>query len=159
MSPSRGDVGARLVMVFFALAASMSVFGTERHNIVLFVPEVLSAASADDGHVPTLTRLRNEGVNFLESHSRLLTLAKLRERRFLLLPRALVVGINIRETSLGGVEPLPLLRFAFECASSASKPDQVGADLARRKRAGVHLQERGVGSLAAALGDVSEDTR
>lgn len=75
MSSFKWAGGARLAGLTVALAACASLDAGERHNIILFVPEVLSAASADDGQAPTLTRLRNDGVNFLESHSRFPPLA------------------------------------------------------------------------------------
>ncbi len=67
--------GRHLALVAIALAASTRLLAAERHNIVLFIPELLSAASAEDRDPPTLTRLRDEGVNFLESHSRFPPLA------------------------------------------------------------------------------------
>lgn len=71
---------AHLAGLFVALAACSSLHATERHNIILFVPQVLSAASADDGSAAALTAFRDDGVNFLESHSRFPPLATPDER-------------------------------------------------------------------------------
>jgi hypothetical protein len=39
------------------------------HNVILFVPDGLRAAIIDQHTAPTLARLRDEGVNFVNSHS------------------------------------------------------------------------------------------
>lgn len=39
------------------------------HNVILFVPDGLRAAIVDQQTAPTLARLRDEGVNFANSHS------------------------------------------------------------------------------------------
>src|SRR5262249_46144243 len=70
MSPYKRHGGARLAFIAAAFAASASLFGSERHNIILFIPEVLSAANVYDDATPALTRLRDDGVDFFESHSR-----------------------------------------------------------------------------------------
>jgi hypothetical protein len=75
MSPFKAQGGARSALLAIAIAASASLSAAERHNIVLLVPEVLSAASADNGSAPALASLRDEGVNFVESHSRFPPLA------------------------------------------------------------------------------------
>jgi len=57
--------------LFSALAALPVVCSAAPppHNVILFVPDGLRAAIIDPQTAPTLARLRDEGVNFVNSHS------------------------------------------------------------------------------------------
>ena len=56
---------ASILAALFATAAAAA----PPHNLILFVPDGLRAAIVDSTTAPTLTRLRDEGVNFRNSHS------------------------------------------------------------------------------------------
>jgi len=65
-----GRFGARHWL--FAVLAALPVISTAApapHNVILFVPDGLRAAIIDPQTAPTLARLRDEGVNFVNSHS------------------------------------------------------------------------------------------
>ena len=66
----KGRFGARhlLLSAFAVLPIFCSVAPTP-HNVILFVPDGLRAAIIDPQTAPTLARLRDEGVNFVNSHS------------------------------------------------------------------------------------------
>src|ERR1700754_1449460 len=66
----KGRFGAKHFL-FSALAALPVVCSAARapHNVILFVPDGLRAAIIDPQTAPTLARLRDEGVNFVNSHS------------------------------------------------------------------------------------------
>src|ERR1019366_7055326 len=49
--------------------ASAAAPALAAHNIILFVPDGLRAAMVDPTMTPTFSRLRDEGVNFVNSHS------------------------------------------------------------------------------------------
>ncbi len=51
------------------LSVAMCARAEPPHNIVLFVPDGLRAAIVDPTTAPAMARLREEGVNFLNSHS------------------------------------------------------------------------------------------
>ena len=55
-----------LVAVSFS---SFPVFADQPHNVILFIPDGLRGGIVDATTAPTLTRLRDEGVNFANSHS------------------------------------------------------------------------------------------
>lgn len=52
-----------------ALFAGPQLHAAERHNLILIIPQALPAAGADRATAPALTRLRNEGVDFVNSHA------------------------------------------------------------------------------------------
>ena len=54
-------------LVFLSLAVSTGA--REAHNLVLFVPDGLRAKIVDAKSAPAFARLRDEGVNFINSHS------------------------------------------------------------------------------------------
>jgi hypothetical protein len=56
---------------FAGLVASLWISGAlaAPHNLILFVPDGLRAAIVDPTTAPTMARLREEGVNFTNSHS------------------------------------------------------------------------------------------
>ncbi len=67
---TKGRFGA--LRGLFAVLAGLPVIGsaaTPAHNVILFVPDGLRAAIIDPQTAPTLARLRDEGVNFVNSHS------------------------------------------------------------------------------------------
>src|ERR1700754_3765575 len=66
----KGRFGAKHFL-FSALAALPMVCSAAPapHNVILFVPDGLRAAIIDPQTAPTLARLRDEGVNFVNSHS------------------------------------------------------------------------------------------
>jgi hypothetical protein len=66
----KGRFGAKHFL-FSALAALPAVCSAAPapHNVILFVPDGLRAAIIDPQTAPTLARLRDEGVNFVNSHS------------------------------------------------------------------------------------------
>src|SRR5512143_2451941 len=66
----KGRFGARhcLFSVLVALPLISSA-APAAHNVILFVPDGLRAAIIDPQTAPTLARLRDEGVNFINSHS------------------------------------------------------------------------------------------
>ncbi len=65
-----GKISAQhlLLTALAALPVVCSAAGPP-HNIILFVPDGLRAAIVDTQTAPALARLRDEGVNFVNSHS------------------------------------------------------------------------------------------
>jgi arylsulfatase A-like enzyme len=55
--------------VIWSVLTSQTALPAERHNLILFVPDGLRAAVVDPVTAPTFSRLRDEGVNFVNSHS------------------------------------------------------------------------------------------
>jgi hypothetical protein len=52
------------------VAAASGAMAAERpHNVVLFVPDGMRALSVDPSHAPTMAAVRDQGVNFKNSHS------------------------------------------------------------------------------------------
>lgn len=64
MKIERAFVAAALALFLFGLARS-----AELNNVILFVPDGLRSQIADYEHAPATARLRDEGVNFRNSHS------------------------------------------------------------------------------------------
>jgi hypothetical protein len=63
-------VKIRSVVAVLITAIAAPAFSAEPpHNLILFVPDGLRAASVDAANAPTMARLRNEGVSFRNSHS------------------------------------------------------------------------------------------
>src|ERR1700733_6490620 len=60
--------GIRSLTTLAALLAA-SAFADPPHNLILFVPDGLRAGIVDATTAPTFARLRDEGVNFVNSHS------------------------------------------------------------------------------------------
>ena len=66
----KGRFGARhLLLSAFAVLPIFCSAAPTPHNVILFVPDGLRAAIIDPQTAPTLARLRDEGVNFVNSHS------------------------------------------------------------------------------------------
>src|SRR4051812_553361 len=67
------DRAMRSTRLLFAagLAALLvgSAWADRPHNLILFVPDGLRAPIVDASTAPTMARLRDEGVNFRNSHS------------------------------------------------------------------------------------------
>ena len=61
-----GFIAALFVVGF--LSSSLS-FADQPHNVILFIPDGLRGGIVDASTAPTLTRLREEGVSFVNSHS------------------------------------------------------------------------------------------
>jgi len=59
---------ATLAFVVFASSAATGR-ALQAHNLILFVPDGLRAAVVDSNTAPAMARLREEGVNFVNSHS------------------------------------------------------------------------------------------
>src|SRR5882724_8141854 len=64
MHRSTGFLLATLVV-----AATGAAAAEPPHNLILFIPDGLRAQIVDEKTAPTFARLRDEGVNFLNSHS------------------------------------------------------------------------------------------
>jgi Type I phosphodiesterase / nucleotide pyrophosphatase len=58
-----------LIGAALALLATAAALAGSPHNLILFVPDGLRARIVDASTAPTMTRLREEGVNFINSHS------------------------------------------------------------------------------------------
>jgi predicted AlkP superfamily pyrophosphatase or phosphodiesterase len=66
----KGRFGAKSCLLSLLAAVPVAGAGaTTPHNVILFVPDGLRAAIIDPQTAPTLARLRDEGVNFVNSHS------------------------------------------------------------------------------------------
>lgn len=66
----KGRFGAKSCLLSLLAAVPVAGAGaTTSHNVILFVPDGLRAAIIDPQTAPTLARLRDEGVNFVNSHS------------------------------------------------------------------------------------------
>src|ERR1700761_3061854 len=68
MSTRKFRATSLLSAAFAALPLMCSAAETP-HNVILFVPDGLRAAIIDAQTAPTLARLRDEGVNFTNSHA------------------------------------------------------------------------------------------
>jgi hypothetical protein len=64
----RWSVGTTAAIVLLSLATTSSAQEAP-HNLLLFVPDGLRAKIVDATSAPALARLRDEGVNFVNSHS------------------------------------------------------------------------------------------
>jgi predicted AlkP superfamily pyrophosphatase or phosphodiesterase len=58
-----------LILTGLSVATATPAAATPPHNVILFVPDGLRAALVDAQTAPTMARLRDEGVNFSNSHS------------------------------------------------------------------------------------------
>jgi hypothetical protein len=65
----RSSIGLLLVTCALAVGAAAAVAADTPHNLILFVPDGLRAQIVDEKTAPTFARLRDEGVNFMNSHS------------------------------------------------------------------------------------------
>src|SRR5665213_4357248 len=59
----------RIVCAVALLVAAAPTLAQQPHNVVLFVPDGLRAHSVDKASAPAMAAVRDEGVNFANSHS------------------------------------------------------------------------------------------
>src|SRR5690348_12940220 len=64
----------RFLLMFCVVGTILFIAGAcqttnRRHNLILFVADGLRAKSATQKSAPNITKLRDEGVNFANSHS------------------------------------------------------------------------------------------
>ena len=57
------------LVTFMCVVAASAVAAEPRHNVVLFVPDGLRAAMVSEATAPAMAALRDQGVNFQNSHS------------------------------------------------------------------------------------------
>src|SRR3954471_15882437 len=62
-------IGFALAALSFVGGATAAAAAEPPHNLILFVPDGLRSQIVDETTAPTLARLRDEGVNFINSHS------------------------------------------------------------------------------------------
>jgi Type I phosphodiesterase / nucleotide pyrophosphatase len=65
----RSLIGLLLAAWCLTVGATAAVAADAPHNLVLFVPDGLRSQIVDERTAPTFARLRDEGVNFMNSHS------------------------------------------------------------------------------------------
>jgi predicted AlkP superfamily pyrophosphatase or phosphodiesterase len=65
----RGSIGFLLAIVWLIVGSAAAAAAEAPHSLVLFIPDGLRAQIVDEKTAPTFARLRDEGVNFSNSHS------------------------------------------------------------------------------------------